>query len=373
MNHRWKINSDFRQPLMTSLLLVTLGCTLWAGFSLVKAYQTSLTWTPHQDPTTQAELPPDALGDSNPLSKQAKEDFMNQVDSFYNATSKDFTRTVTDKDLDRLRDTFEAIDPLDRPRYQDRFVELQSKLQVQLAYNALFQDENYTIFKNTITPKDILKVNQETFDYIKALYTYSKGQDGFANRIYQLQQTLNQEAERFDDLMTTLMATQVAPPLGTTLFTRQDAYPESLEPFYSQLTSLQYKWPVLNQAVEIADSVKGITQGNQARYDRYKDFLDDIATRDKAYKELDDRVLALNDQVLKRRKLSKEDQEQKHQEAKEQRAKEQREDITPPKVESQDVPDTSRLQEVVEALEEVETPVLEEDPADPSARVLPEE
>lgn len=343
------IGNRWRLILSPCLLTLSLGSL----FQLVHAYQTTASWQT-KEAQTMASQDPDALLDPSPLSKEAKRQFDQWIDHYFDLKTRDFKKTVALDDLTTLKEALDQIDPFTKERYQVLYEEIQSKVHVQSAYNALFQDDRYQVFKEDVTPRTLLTINQQYFEYINDLYAYSQGQDHFAIRLYNLQQSLVKEVQQFNQALNTLLGFMNRPPVDQTLFIRQDIFPKDVEVFYQQVAKLQYRWPILNKAIGIADFTKTLSKANEKRDRDYKAFMADLKDRDDHYDALREKVLGLNKEVKEGRNKSKEEPK------------------TAPKEEAEtpDEPPTLESKEVIRK-EELEQ-VLEEESA-PPAKALQED
>lgn len=280
-------------------LLLTLFISL---FQLVKQYQTSLKWTEHHPQTqTLAQLDPDVLFDDHPLSRQAKLDFKEQVEYGFNEETRDFKIPLTQGYLDQLTTYFNQIDPLSKERYQSLYLEIQSKGEIQLAYNNLFQDALYKVLKPNVTPEGIYTLNQTYFPYLEAQYRYRRGQDAFVVRLYNLQLKLTQDANHVSDLLVRLNEAMDQPPEGNTVYVSNTLYPEEQSALSDTVLNLQYQWPMLNTTIHLIHTLEPIAKANALRHQRYEEYRLDQKRKDFAYYNLEQRILSLNDRLKNER------------------------------------------------------------------------
>lgn len=306
---RYKFFKALNKVYWVLIIGVILGLG-FISFEIYNKYMKLLVWDKNDPGITLASQSLDLLYDDDPISKESKIEFMKLHKSMLTRDG-DLTKSASRQNVREMETLLSKINTKSSEvDYEKLYAEVALKYSIQQQYNDLFEDEERSIIKSSVTPKEIAELNNKTFNDLSAIYIKNH-EDGFVIRFIEEENDLSKDVDTFNELVSMFNDGVV---IKENTLTLKDGYDEDLSLAFNQIESkLVYNWTSTEYMNRIIDLLEPITEAVAKDYAKYHEYETDIANRELAYEnwkltqqEWFDTVNAIREQALAEKRAKEE-------------------------------------------------------------------
>lgn len=265
-----------------SIIIIASVILIVIGVRLIDKYNETLTWKRLDPSITMANQSLDTLYDDNEISKENKIKFKKLYDSMITEDGL-LTENATKSNIKTLEQYLNKIDlESSNINYKQLYGEIVLKYSLEKKYNNLFSSIENSELKKEVTPLTLVKLNNETFDDLKLLYSYNPN-DKFVQRYIENENKINNDVEIFNELVNSFKDTIVMN--GDKISYKEGYHDFYLNQFDEILNKLSYKWESTDYMKKIVILLTPINEQVIKEYNAYFEYENDQDEKNQAYQQ----------------------------------------------------------------------------------------
>ena len=264
------------------LILVIVMFLGLLSMNIVHQYSSSLHWKESPDSkVAMANQSIDMLYDKSATSRANKIKFTSLYNKIIEKNGGLSKKYATPENISRIKYYYNNFDDKgSQTNYKKQYAEILLKYSIQEQFDNLFTDDNHSTLESNVTPKTIIKLNNNTFSDLTSLFVQNPN-DAFVKDTIALETKLNQDIITLDKVATSFNSAYVFKGHSVTL---RKGYTKDITTIYrSEISELKYDWDSTNYMQGIVTMMKPIVDWTIKQYNLYSDYTNDMLAKSKAY------------------------------------------------------------------------------------------
>lgn len=260
------------------LAIGTLGIT----GSVLHHYSSSLNWTKATNTSVPlAKQSIDMLYDKSSQSRKAKMEFVSLYHDMINSDGSLNRDEATPMNIAKVKSLYKQFNASSDPaNYQRKYGELLLKYSIQEQLDNLFTDDSDTSLENNVTPTQVAKFNNSTYNDLSSLYAQNSN-DAFVKHIIQVEEELNNDIQTLNDIAGSF---DKAFSIGRTTVTLADGYHDNItDEFNQKMTSLRFDWQSTNYIKRVVQVMNPILKWTMNKYNQHEIYIKDLQAKSSAF------------------------------------------------------------------------------------------
>lgn len=261
--------------------LLALG-TLGISGAVLHQYSSSLNWADANNTSIpMAKQSIDMLYDKSAKSKKAKAAFLNLYHKIINSDGSLNNTNATPMAIAKIKSLYKSFNAASDPsNYQRKYGEILLKYSIQEQFDNLFTDDSDTSLENNVTPMQVAKLNNSTYNDLSSLYAQNP-KDAFVKHIISLEKSLNNDIQILNDIASKF---NNAYSIDRTTVTLTNGYHGDItDEFNSGMNNLKYNWESTKYIKHIVDIMNPILQWTRTQYSKHEIYIQDLQAKSSAF------------------------------------------------------------------------------------------